>query len=40
VPPLRPIDGGTDHASACHFAEELIGRHSKFAEPVPAGGSS
>jgi oligopeptide/dipeptide ABC transporter ATP-binding protein len=40
VPPLRPIDGGKDHASACHFAEELIGRHSKFAEPVPAGGAS
>ena len=41
VPALRPIDGGADHASACHFAEELIGRHSKFAaEPVPAGGAS
>ena len=22
--------------SACHFADELDGRHSKFAEPVPA----
>ena len=31
-------DGGEDHISACHFAEELIGRHSKFAQPV-AGGS-
>jgi oligopeptide/dipeptide ABC transporter ATP-binding protein len=38
-PPLRPTDGGTGHLSACHFAEELIGRHSKFAQPV-AGGSS
>ena len=40
VPALRAIDGGPDHKSACHFAEELIGRHSKFAEPVPAGGAS
>ena len=40
VPALRAIDGGSDHKSACHFAEELIGRHSKFAEPVPAGGAS
>jgi oligopeptide/dipeptide ABC transporter ATP-binding protein len=40
VPALRSIDGGSDHESACHFAEELIGRHSKFAEPVPAGGAS
>jgi oligopeptide/dipeptide ABC transporter ATP-binding protein len=40
-PPLRPIDGGTGHLSACHFAEELIGRHSKFApQPVPVGGGS
>ncbi len=31
VPPLRPIDGGSEHQSACHFAEELIGRSSKFA---------
>jgi oligopeptide transport system ATP-binding protein len=38
VPPLRPIDGGPEHESACHFAEELIGRHSKFAQPVPSGG--
>jgi oligopeptide/dipeptide ABC transporter ATP-binding protein len=37
VPPLRPIDGGTEHASACHFAEELIGRTSKFAS-APVGG--
>jgi oligopeptide/dipeptide ABC transporter ATP-binding protein len=34
VPPLKPADVGVDHASACHFADELIGRHSKFAEPV------
>jgi oligopeptide/dipeptide ABC transporter ATP-binding protein len=39
-PPLRAVDGGPDHLSACHFAEELIGRHSKFAEPVPTGGGS
>ena len=37
-PPLRPI-GDSKHRTACHFAEELVGRHSKFAEPVPAGGS-
>jgi oligopeptide/dipeptide ABC transporter ATP-binding protein len=40
VPPLRGVDAGEAHRSACHFAEELIGRHSKFAEPVPAGGQS
>jgi oligopeptide/dipeptide ABC transporter ATP-binding protein len=40
VPQLRPTDGGTHHLSACHFAEELIGRHSKFAQPVPVGGAS
>jgi len=37
VPPLRPIDGGPEHQSACHFAEELIGRSSKFA---PVGGAA
>jgi oligopeptide/dipeptide ABC transporter ATP-binding protein len=36
VPPLRSTDAGSQHTSACHFAEELIGRHSKFAEPVGA----
>jgi oligopeptide/dipeptide ABC transporter ATP-binding protein len=36
VPPLRAVDAGEAHRSACHFAEELIGRHSKFAEPVQA----
>jgi oligopeptide/dipeptide ABC transporter ATP-binding protein len=40
VPPLRPADGGVGHTSACHFAEELIGRHSKFAAPLPAGEAS
>jgi len=40
VPALRAVDGGSEHASACHFAEELIGRHSKFAQPVTAGGGS
>ena len=39
-PPLRTVDGGPDHLSACHFAEELVGRHSKFAEPVSAGGGT
>jgi len=37
VPPLRVVDGGPEHTSACHFAEELIGRRSKFAEPVAGG---
>jgi oligopeptide/dipeptide ABC transporter ATP-binding protein len=36
VPPLRSTDVGEDHLSACHFAEELIGRRSKFAQPVGA----
>jgi oligopeptide/dipeptide ABC transporter ATP-binding protein len=40
VPVLRSVDGGSEHQSACHYAEELIGRRSKFAEAVPAGGSS
>jgi oligopeptide transport system ATP-binding protein len=34
VPERRPVDSGRDHSSACHFAEELIGRHSKFADSV------
>jgi oligopeptide/dipeptide ABC transporter ATP-binding protein len=38
VPALRTADGGTDHSSACHFAQELIGRHSKFADSLPSGG--
>ncbi len=40
VPGLRSTDAGDDHESACHFAEELIGRRSKFAAPVGAGESS
>jgi oligopeptide/dipeptide ABC transporter ATP-binding protein len=40
VPALRTADGGVGHTSACHFAEELIGRHSKFAAPLPAGEAS
>jgi oligopeptide transport system ATP-binding protein len=41
VPPLRAIDGGDDHRSACHFAEELIGRTSKFSsDPVATGGAA
>jgi oligopeptide/dipeptide ABC transporter ATP-binding protein len=40
VPELQKADGGTDHLSACHFADELIGRRSKFAAPVGAGESS
>src|SRR4051812_20233578 len=34
VPELRKTDAGDDHLSACHFAEELVGRRSKFAQPV------
>ena len=40
VPELRKADGGTDHFSACHFAEELIGRRSKFATTIGAGEAS
>jgi peptide/nickel transport system ATP-binding protein len=40
VPELRQIDTGSEHTAACHFAEELIGYHSKFSDPVPAGGAS
>ena len=41
VPELRAVDGGPDHIAACHFAEELIGRHSKFSsDPVPTGGAA
>jgi len=35
VPPLRPIEK-PEHLSACHFAEELIGRGSKLHETVEA----
>jgi oligopeptide/dipeptide ABC transporter ATP-binding protein len=37
VPLLRKVDGGADHYAACHFAEELVGHHSKFTEPVAGG---
>jgi oligopeptide/dipeptide ABC transporter ATP-binding protein len=40
VPPLRAVDGGEGHLSACHYAEELRGRVSKFADPVAAGDAS
>jgi oligopeptide/dipeptide ABC transporter ATP-binding protein len=40
IPEARTVDGGSDHLSACHFAEELIGRSSKFSAPVPAGGAA
>ena len=32
-PPLAPVEG-SEHKSACHFSEELIGRKSKFSEAV------
>jgi oligopeptide/dipeptide ABC transporter ATP-binding protein len=35
VPALRPI-GDSKHLSACHFAEELEGRHSKLYEATHA----
>ena len=37
VPPLRLVDGGEEHHAACHFAEELVGHHSKFSAPVAGG---
>ena len=40
VPALRPTDTGPDHTSACHFSDELVGYHSKFSDPVPAGRAS
>jgi oligopeptide transport system ATP-binding protein len=36
VPLLRAAEG-PGHEAACHFSDELIGRGSKFSEPVPAG---
>jgi oligopeptide/dipeptide ABC transporter ATP-binding protein len=33
VPQLRQVEE-SGHASACHFAEELVGRKSKFSEAV------
>jgi len=35
VPPLRQIEG-SEHLSACHFAEELVGRKSKFSAEAVA----
>jgi oligopeptide/dipeptide ABC transporter ATP-binding protein len=40
IPEARAVDGGEDHLAACHFAEELVGRGSKFSAPVPAGGAA
>jgi peptide/nickel transport system ATP-binding protein len=40
VSELRKTDAGDDHLSACHYAEELVGRRSKFAQPVSAGEAS
>jgi oligopeptide/dipeptide ABC transporter ATP-binding protein len=37
VPLLREVDGGAEHYAACHFAEELVGHHSKFSAPVAGG---
>ena len=37
VPSLRVVDGGDEHYAACHFAEELVGHHSKFSAPVAGG---
>jgi peptide/nickel transport system ATP-binding protein len=37
VPLLHPVDGGAEHYAACHFAEELVGHHSKFSSPVAGG---
>ena len=33
VPPLRTAEGGGDHRSACHFAEELAGVHAPSSRP-------
>ena len=38
--PLLKAAETPDHEAACHFSEELIGHHSKFAQPVPAGDAS
>ena len=40
IPEARTVEGGADHLAACHFAEELVGRGSKFSAPVPAGGAT
>jgi oligopeptide/dipeptide ABC transporter ATP-binding protein len=36
VPALYPVEGES-HQAACHFSDELIGRASKFSEPVAGG---
>ena len=36
VPLLHGVEG-SDHLAACHFSDELIGRTSKFSEPVAGG---
>jgi oligopeptide/dipeptide ABC transporter ATP-binding protein len=36
VPVLHGVEG-SDHQAACHFSDELIGRMSKFSEPVAGG---
>ena len=38
VPNLRNLDG-TEHGTACHYAEELRDRVSRFGQPVGAGGT-
>ena len=34
-PPLAPVEG-TEHQSACHFSDELIGHKSKFSQEAVA----
>ncbi len=36
TPPLKPAEV-EDHLTACHYSEELIGRTSKFSQPVAGG---
>jgi oligopeptide/dipeptide ABC transporter ATP-binding protein len=36
VPALHGVEG-SGHQAACHFSDELIGRTSKFSEPVAGG---
>jgi oligopeptide/dipeptide ABC transporter ATP-binding protein len=36
VPALHTAEG-SEHQAACHFSDELIGRTSKFSEPVAGG---
>jgi oligopeptide/dipeptide ABC transporter ATP-binding protein len=31
IPELRAAEGGAEHRSACHFAEELAGVHAPMA---------